>query len=260
VDRARRARAGGDLLIRALPAALLLAACTALTGDFSDVIAIDYTGPPSPRPEEGDTVRLTAVALGLDGQPLPDVVVVWRSLANPDSVGFTLDSLTGLLTAVSPGGAWAVQGRVEDLRTDPPIQVTVLAAPDSIGAVEPSRDTVAVDAPESGPLTAGVFDLTTTPGTAVGLTGKRVVFRLADPVPGTPEAAGVALAVPGQVPGADPHLVERLTGAGGLSAVTAERVGTVQPDSITIEALAFTARGDTVAGSPVRFVVLFLKN
>jgi hypothetical protein len=223
------------------------------------VIGIEYTGPPSPRLEEGDTVRLTAVALGLDGQPLLDVTVVWRLLANPDSVGFTLDSLTGLITAESPG-VWAVQGRVEDLRTDPPIQVTVLAAPDSIGAVEPSRDTVAVGAPESGLLVAGVYDVTTTPGTAVGLTGKRVVFRLADPAPGTPEAAGVGLAVPGQAPGADPHLVERLAGAGGFSAVTAVRVGTVQPDSITVEALAFTARGDTVAGSPVRFVVLFLKN
>jgi hypothetical protein len=138
--------------------------------------------------------------------------------------------------------------------------VTVLAAPDSIGVVEPSRDTVAVDGPESGLLTAGVYDITTTAGTAVGLTGKRVVFRLADPAPGTAEAAGVALAVPGEPPGADPHLVERLTGAGGFSAVTAERVGLIQPDSITVEALAFTARGDTVAGSPVRFVVLFLKN
>lgn len=237
-----------------------MAACTTLTGDFSDVIAIEYTGPPSPRLEEGDTVRLTAVALGLDGQPLPDVIVVWRLLANPDSAGFTLDSLTGFITAVSPGGPWAVQGRVEELRTDPAIPVTVLAAPDSIGVVEPSRDTVAVDGPESGLLTAGVYDITTTAGTAVGLTGKRVVFRLADPAPGTAEAAGVALAVPGEPPGADPHLVERLTGAGGFSAVTAERVGLIQPDSITVEALAFTARGDTVAGSPVRFVVLFLKN
>jgi hypothetical protein len=87
-----------------------------------------------------------------------------------------------------------------------------------------------------------------------------VVFRLADPAPGTPAAAGVALAAPGATPGAEPHLVERLTGAGGFSAITAERVGLVQPDSIIVEALAFTARGDTVAGSPVRFVVLFLQN
>lgn len=238
-----------------------MAACSALTGDFSDVIAIQYTGPPSPRLEEGDTVRLTAVALGLDGQPL-SMPVIWRVLApNPDTVGFTLDSTSGLITATFPGGAWQVQGRVEELRTEPPILVTVLAAPDSIGVLEPAVDTVAVDAAESAALTAVVYDLTTTPGEVVGLSGTRVVFRLAEPAPGTPAAAGVALALPAQAPGTDPHLVDRLSGTGGLTGITAERVAALaQPDSIVIEALAFTARGDTVAGSPVRFLVFFSQN
>jgi hypothetical protein len=238
-----------------------VAACSALTGDFSDVIAIQYTGPPSPRLEEGDTVRLTAVALGLDGQPL-SMPVIWRVLApNPDTVGFTLDSTSGLITATFPGGAWQVQGRVEELRTEPPILVTVLAAPDSIGVLEPAVDTVAVDAAESAALTAVVYDLTTTPGEVVGLSGTRVVFRLAEPAPGTPAAASVALALPAQAPGTDPHLVDRLSGTGGLTGITAERVaGLAQPDSIVIEALAFTARGDTVAGSPVRFLVFFSQN
>jgi hypothetical protein len=238
-----------------------VAACSALTGDFSDVIAIQYTGPPSPRLEEGDTVRLTAVALGLDGQPL-SMPVIWRVLApNPDTVGFTLDSTSGLITATFPGGAWQVQGRVEELRTEPPILVTVLAAPDSIGVLEPAVDTVAVDEAESAALTAVVYDLTTTPGEVVGLSGTRVVFRLAEPAPGTPAAASVALALPAQAPGTDPHLVDRLSGTGGLTGITAERVaGLAQPDSIVIEALAFTARGDTVAGSPVRFLVFFSQN
>jgi hypothetical protein len=224
------------------------------------VIAIEYTGPPSPRIEEGDTVRLTAVALGLNGEPLPDVTVVWRLLVSPDSAGFTLDSLSGLITAHRPGGPWTVQGLVEELRTDPPISVLVLAAPDSIGAVDPARDTVAFGVPQSALLTAVVYDLTTTPGTPAGLSGKRVVFRLADPAPGTPAAAAVALAAPGEAPGADPHVLERLTGTGGFSAFTAERVGATQPDSIVVEAFAFTARGDTVPGSPARFVVLFSQN
>jgi hypothetical protein len=56
-------------------------------------------------------------------------------------------------------------------------------------------------------------------------------------------------------------LVDRLSGTGGLTGITAERVaGLAQPDSIVIEALAFTARGDTVAGSPVRFLVFFSQN
>jgi hypothetical protein len=269
MDRARRARAvgdrrrrvGGSDLKRCLPAALLLAACSALTGDFSEVVAIEYTGPPTPRVEEGDTVRLTAVVLGLDGQPLPEVPVFWRVVsADPDSVGFTLDSVTGLVTAVRPG-TWSVQGRAEALRLEPPISVTVVGRPDSIGPVGSDRDTVPAGVPESATLNAGVFDITTTVGQAIGLAGKRVRFQLADPAPGSPAAAGVALALPGQAPGPDPHVVDRESGTGGLAGVTARRVaGTPQPDSIVFHARAFTAHGDTVPGSPVRFVVVFSQN
>jgi hypothetical protein len=206
-------------------------------------------------------VRLTAVALGLDGQPLPDLTVVWRVVsANPDSIGISLDSLAGLITGIRPG-TWQVQGRVEELRTDPPIPVTVVPAPDSLGPVGPVLDTVPVDQVESASLSVAVYDLTTSQGSAIGLVGKPVVFRLVEPVPGSPEAAAVALAPPAQEPGPDPHTVDRLSGTGGLAAVTAERVaGLTQPDSIVIEARAFTARGDTVPGSPVRFVVVFSHN
>jgi hypothetical protein len=180
---------------------------------------------------------------------------------DPDTFGFTLDSLTGLVTAVSPGGAWLVQGHVEELRTEPAIAVSVVAAPDSVGAGTPAVDTVTVAETESAAVAAVVFDLTTTPGQAIGLSGKRIVFRLADPVPGSPAAAGVALSAPGQDPGTDPHAVEQVSGAGGSAGVTAERVaGLAQPDSIVIEAEAFTARGTLVPGSPVRLLVFFLQN
>ena len=243
-------------------AALLAAACTAVTGDFSDVVAIEYTGPASITLEEGDTVRFLAVALGLDGQPLPDVVVVWYPLAaDPDTIGFTLDSTTGLLTATGPGGPWPVQGRVEELRVNPPITVTVRAAPDSIAAVEPARDTVEVGADASVALTAMVFDVTTDPTQPVGLAGVRIVFQLADPVAGAPAAAGVALARPGSAPATDPHAVETMSGGGGGGSFVATRVaGQMPPDSIVVEARAFTALGDTVRGSPARFVVVFLSN
>jgi hypothetical protein len=229
-----------------------------LTGDFSEVIAIQYTGPAAPRIEEGDTVRLTAVALGLDGQPLPDVPVRWRVVgADPDSIGIALDSATGLITAVRPG-AWRVQGLVEDLRTDPPIQITVTAAPDSVGLSGPDRDTVAVAEIESAALSVAVFDLTTTPGQPAGLVGARVVFTLVEPLPGTAAAAAVALAVPAQAPGENPHVVDRLSGSAGLAGFTAERVtGLTQPDSVVVEGRAFNARGAEVPGSPVRFVVFF---
>ena len=46
-------------------------ACNELTGDFSDVIALEYTGPPAPRIEEGDTVRLTARVLDRQIRHIP---------------------------------------------------------------------------------------------------------------------------------------------------------------------------------------------
>jgi hypothetical protein len=224
------------------------------------VLAIQYTGPAAPRVQEGDTLRLTAVALDINGNPLPDVPIIWRVLAVPlDSVGLTLDSLTGLVTGVAAGGPWPVQGRADNLRTSQ-IQITVLPAPDSVAFVDSTRVTVDTGVVVSPPLGVIVYDLTTTPGDTVGLGGTRVVFRLTEPVPGSPEAATVALAPNGGTPGADSSLVELTTSSAGLADATAQRVGAVQPDSIIVEAFAFTAHGDTVAGSPVRFVVLFARN
>lgn len=200
------------------------------------------------------------MALGLEGQPLPDVPVIWRPLApDPDTVGFTLDSLTGLITAVRPG-AWAVQGHVEELRTEPAITVVVVPAPDLLAAGT-ALDTVPVTDTASAPLSVLVYDTTTTVGDTVGLSDKRVVFRLAEPAPGSPEAAGVALELPGMGPGTDPHTVDTRSGAGGVTNILAARVtGLAQPDSIVIEALAYTARGALVPGSPARLLVFFLQN
>jgi hypothetical protein len=56
-------------------------------------------------------------------------------------------------------------------------------------------------------------------------------------------------------------VVALLSRSNGQAIVTARRVsGLAQPDSILVDAFAFTARGDTVMGSPVRFVVLFPLN
>jgi hypothetical protein len=223
-------------------------------------VAIQYQGSLAPAVEESDTLRLTAVALDIDGNPLPEVPVVWQVL-EPDTlaVGITLDTATGLVTAITPGGPWRVQGRAETLRMSTPVRITVTPAPDSVAGADSTRVTVATDADSSPPLVAVVYDLTTVPDTAEPLAGKRVEFRLVDPAPGSPEAASVALATPGDTSTtADPSVVTLSSGANGRAIVIARRVvGLVQPDSILVDALAFTARGDTVAGSPVRFTVLF---
>lgn len=227
------------------------------------MVAIRYQGSLTPSVEEGDTLRLTALALDIDGNPLPEVPVVWQVLAlDTTVVGFTLDTLTGLITAVSPGGPWSVQGRADGLRMSAPVRVTVTGAPDSVAGVEPTRVTVAADADSSPPLIAMVYDLTTVPDTAKGLGAKRVAFQLVEPAPGSPAAAAVALAAPGDSSATtDPYAVTVLSGPTGQARVIARRVsGFVQPDSILVDAFAFTARGDTVTGSPVRFTVLFLAN
>jgi hypothetical protein len=226
-------------------------------------VAIEYQGSLTPSVEEGDTLRLTAVALDIDGNPLSDVPIIWRVLAlDTTVVGFTLDTLTGLITAVAAGGPWSVQGRADSLRMSTPVRVTVTGAPDSVAGVDPTRVTVEADADSSPPLIVVVYDLTTEPGSTLGLSGKRVEFRLVDPAPGSPAAASVALAAPNDTAtAADPHVVTLLSRSNGQAIVTARRVsGFVQPDSILVDALAFTARGDTVTGSPVRFTVLFLSN
>jgi len=101
VDQPRGAGPGGDLGRTVLRRILLLcglaAGCTAITGDFSPVVSILYTGPLAPVVEEGDTVTLTAVALDASGDSLPDIPVIWRRLAlDTAKVTFTVDSLTGL--------------------------------------------------------------------------------------------------------------------------------------------------------------------
>ncbi len=237
--------------------------CSAITGNFGNVVAIQYQGSLTPSIEEGDTLRLTAVALDIDGNPLADVPVVWQLLVlDTTVVGFTLDTLTGLITAVAPGGPWSVQGSADGLRMSSPVRVRVTGAPDSVAGVEPTRMTVAADVDSSPPLIAMVYDLTTVPDTATGLAGKRVEFRLVDPAPGSAAAASVGLAAPNDTSTtADPYVVTVLSGPTGQARVIARRVsGLVQPDSILVDAFAFTARGDTVTGSPVRFTVLFLPN
>lgn len=235
-------------------------ACNELTGDFSDVIALEYTGPPTPRIEEGDTLRLTARVLDLRGDSLPDVPVVWHILeVDSVQVGFTLDTLTGLITATAPGGPWRVQARADELRTDPPINVTVVAAPDSIAGPDSTRVTVALAQTVSDLLATTVLDLTTNPGVPSPLGGVPVVYQLVDPTPGSAAADGVALGLQGAV-GDEPHRVDATTLPTGQALVTVNRVGSVQPDSVIVDATAFTAQGLAVAGSPVRFIVLFLNN
>jgi hypothetical protein len=219
------------------------------------VVGILYTGPGSPRVEEQDTLTLTAVALDLHGEVLPDVPVVWRIL-EPDTGtrAFTLDSLTGLVTGIL-AGTGRVQGIADGLRTNT-ITVTVLAVPDSIAGVEPTTVTVAPEVIESPSLVAVVYDVRPG-GQATPLSGWPVRFTIVEPAAGTPEASQVAIGLPGQPAGTDPLTATATSIGGGLALATVRRVGDVQPDSAIVEAVALTTAGGVIPGTPARFVVLF---
>ena len=84
-------------------------------------------------------------------------------------------------------------------------------------------------------------------------------FDVVEPPPGDPSGAGVFLATVDTVPGADPNHLEVVSQASsGQAWVVVRKVsGATPPDSAVVHATVVTAIGDTVAGSPVRFVVLF---
>ena len=240
---------------------LLLAftlACGNLAGgDLSRTIAIDILGSLTPQVEEGDSLQLEARAIDGRGNPVPDAVIVW-AIVDTGDVGFTMDT-SGLVVASHPGTG-RVAARTQNVRSGD-LQVTVVPAPDSVAAASPQRLTVGAGASTSSPLEVVVLDTTTEPGTDLALPEKPVHFLVVEPPAGSPELQGFYLATTETVPGEDPFRVEAVTDAGGVARATVWRVsGSTQPDSTVVHAVAVSAVGDTAAGSPVQFVVLFENN
>jgi hypothetical protein len=217
-------------------------------------IAIEIQGAATRSVEEADTLQMTAQAIDASGEVVADAAIVW-DVIDTAPIGFTLDSLTGLIHAVAPDTA-KIQARVDNLTTGT-ITIRVLGASDSISPGSDSLVTL-TKARTTDSVSAYVWDLTTNPGTQLALTEKPVHFELSDPAPGSVPANSLYLALVGESgPGDDPFRVTAISGPGGRARVVLHRVsGTTQPDSAVIHAIAITARGDTVPGSPVRLVVL----
>lgn len=235
-------------------------ACSEITGDFDRIVAIEIVGSTSPSLEEGDTLQLRARAISAKGDSVPDAGLWWVLLdVDSGQVGFTIDSASGVVSSYGAGSG-RVQARVENLFTSA-ITITVLAAPDSVAPVGDTRFVVDTGTVSSPALAVVVWDLTTVPGDTLALSGKAVHFLTVDPPPGDPTSGSFFITSSGTTPGDDPHVVELTTGADGRASVVAVRVADqVQPDSVAIDAVALSARGDTAPGSPVRFWVLFQSN
>lgn len=224
------------------------------------MVAIEIVGATAPTLEEGDTLTLRARAIDAAGDTVPDAAITWIILdVDSGQVGFTVGEATGLVTALSPGSG-RVQARVETLVSGP-IVVSVFPAADSIGATGATRLSVDTGTVASPALTVAVWDLTSSPGDTVALAGKLVQFLTVDPPPGSAGSDGFFITQSDTVPGTDPHVVDVTTAVSGEASVVVRRQsGVAQPDSAAIDAISVTAVGDTVAGSPIRFWVVFANN
>ncbi len=208
--------------------------------------------------EEGDSLQLHARAVNAAGDTVPEALIVW-ALVDTGAVGFTIDATTGWIVASHPGSGRVV-AQADDIRSGE-LQVTVTGAPDSVAAVSEQQVTIDVGANVSPPLRVIVLDTTTEPGAQLALAEKPVHFFVVDPMPGSPQAQGFFLATTDTLPSSDPFGIEAVTDADGVATAVVRRASaTAQPDSAVVHAVAVTAVGDTTAGSPVRFVVLFQSN
>lgn len=233
------------------------AACTTVFGNLDRIVAIELVGTRTPQVEEGDTLRLQARARRANGGIVSDAQITWVIIdVDSGQIGFTLDD-SGLISAFAPSTA-RVQARVEELATQA-ITVTVTAAADSVAASGSQRLTIDDGTEASPPMETTVFDLTSTPGTELPLAGKPVDYQLIDPAPGSPEATGFFLTtVNGTEPGTDPHTTTVTTASDGRAQAVVRLVtGGTLPDSAIVDAATTTAAGQVVAGSPIRFVVIF---
>lgn len=218
-------------------------------------MSILYTGPVTPSVDEGDTLTLTAVALDASGNPL-DVPIIWRVLElDTVQIPFTLDSLSGFVTGLFAGSA-RVQADADGLRTNL-ITVRVRGVADSIAAQEPSEITLAAADGESAPFGATVYDVAPD-GTAAPIAGTPIRFSLVQPAPGSPEAAALAIGVPGQDPAADPHVATVTSGTAGGALITLRVLSAGFPDTAFVEAVALRPTGEVVTGTPARFTILII--
>ena len=111
------------------------AACRDFTIDAGRVIVIEIANT-APKVQQGDTLRLSARLLNAAGNPVPGASARW--MIADTLPGFTLDSMTGLVTATTPG-TWRVFAKFENLRTDP-LNLTVTAIPTPAGGVPRLRN------------------------------------------------------------------------------------------------------------------------
>ncbi len=227
-----------------------LTACTSIV-DFGRVIAIDVVGPTVPELEEGDTLRMVAYAVSAAGDSVADAVVSWVAVV-PDSAPTVLSiDPSGLITGLL-GGTGLIQAQHDNLAT-PLITVIVTSRPDTAFS-DSTRYIVPTGDPASTAMTVTVAVYPDTGTALLPAAEKAVQFLLIEPTGGS----AVRLAHVGELLGTSPDTLDITTGADGTAtALLQQTPGGTLPDSAVVQVIAFTARLDTVPGTPLRFVVTF---
>jgi hypothetical protein len=216
---------------------LLVLGCSDLTEEEGGAVALQITQPASTTLQVGESMALTAQALGKDGNPV-DATISWRA---PDPT-LTVEETTGVITGVSPG-----PGRVQAFAgslSSGLLQFTVTASADTL-IVADSVFTVAPGETASLPLVAQIQSF----NPAGPLAAWPVIYTITDPSE------------------VIPHLVELPGGVvtdtvstgtdGAVTTVTLNRVALAQPDTAIVEVRSFRSGGAPVPGSGQRFIVIF---
>ncbi len=196
--------------------------------------------------EEGDTLRLVVRVFDRGGDSIPGAAV---RLVVLDTLLLAVDSADQAVVGRKPGAGARVVAISGVLQSDP-LAVAVLAIADSVGPSGATVDTLATTDSASAPLTVGLYDLHSAPGTPTPLGGRRISYAIVLPLFASRDSATAVL-------GNDSLTATALTASTGLAAMTVKRKGATQPDSVVVEATARRASGAVVPGSPVRFVVRF---
>ncbi len=231
-----------------LALAVLLAGCSDLTSIQNGAVTLEVSPPPLTQLEVGQTVRLVARALDLDGNEV-EATIRWST---PDTV-LVVDDTSGDVTGKLAGGG---TGRVQAILDGTPFPLvspflifTVTARADTLFA---PGDTVVVVPPgdASSPPLVTVLASRQPEGP---LSGRTVTYRVVSPSFADPATRTV------EFPGGLLTLTATTDGAGSPApALTLlRRPGIPPPDTALVEVSAFQATGATVPGSGIRFVIVF---
>lgn len=213
-----------------------------------------------------DTLRPAARVFDGRGDSVPGAAVRWSTL---DSAILTVDSVTGLTRVKQVGsGAGRLAARTGSLFSNPvsiqPLPGADTVWADSSTALTDSLPTAPAPASVAGPLKVELANTTVTPSTPMPLAGRPIIFTITRAT--TPGSASLVTTDTTRTFTADTVI----TNATGIGSVNVHLVpGSPTPDTVVVTARAIrhrcigactpTSTGDSVPGSPVVFVVRFVR-